>query len=99
MGHHVLLQALAKPHTSIEAGRDDVDQGIVADHLQPHLRMTGEEALHQRRQHPLHGSLRCIQAQGTRWAGAVLVQLIERDGDVVECRSQPLQQLLAGLGR
>ena len=48
---HVLLQPLVVADAGVAAGRQHVDEAVLDDHLQPDVRIGGEEGRHDRGQH------------------------------------------------
>jgi hypothetical protein len=96
--HHVALDTLAQADAGIEAGGHDVDQTVVGDDLQLHLRVGSEETGHDGRQQQLGGRPRHVEPERAGRGVAEGVHVLDGVGDVEQRWPQAGEQPLAGFG-
>src|SRR6185437_5554878 len=97
-GDHFLLEPLAIADSGIASGREDIDEALLGNDLQPDLRKRRQERRHDRGQHQPRRADRHIESERARRTIAISVHDIERRFHLGQSRPQPLVQTAARLG-
>ena len=96
---HVALQALAEPHAGIETALDDIGETILDADLQHDVGIGRRQGAEPWRQHQMRSRARHAEPQIAGRPVARLDRRFQRQVDLGQRRTQPLQQLRAFLGR
>jgi hypothetical protein len=95
---HVLFQTFVVADAGIAAGRHNVDEAVLGDHLQLNVGIGGEEARHDRGQHQPRRADRHVEPERARRPVAKAVDHVERRFHLGQGRAEPLEQALSRLG-
>ena len=96
---HVLREPLLVADAGIACRRQDVDEALVDDDLQPDVGIRGQERRHERWQDQLRRARRDVEPQRAGRPVAKSVDDVERRLDLDQRRPQPLEEPRAGLRR
>ena len=97
-GNHVGRHPVVRSDPGVEALRHDVDRRLAHCELKVDFRIRRQEASPDRRDHRRRSQMDRIDPQPPHGPLALLVQVLERAGDLADCRPQPLEQAQAGVG-
>jgi hypothetical protein len=98
-GNHVGRQPVLRSNSGVEALRHDIDGRLARLELEMNLRIGRQEALPDRCDHPLCRRMHGVDPQTPEGPASLLVQVLQGDGDLIDRRSQPLQQTKSGVGQ
>ncbi len=93
--HHVGLQAFAEPYACVVSLLYDIGEAVFIGDFEDGVRIAPEKVAKARRQNEVGGKTRGGNAQFPGGAIARLRRPLQRLGNVVERRTQPLQQALS----
>ena len=94
-GNHICRSAVLRTYSSIVSLRHYVDRRIAHMEFEMDLRVGRQEAIPYRHDHRRRDQMaRCINSQTTHRTQPFLVQILQRTGDLIDCRPKLVEQAL-----
>ena len=98
-GNHIRRDAVLNTYPGVESLRHDIDRLVAHVDLEVDLRVGRQEAVPYRHDHRRRSQMaHRVDPQTTRRMKPILVQIVERAGDLIHCRPQLIKQTPASVG-